>query len=84
MAGWRYRPPYDFYDGDPEPVRNPERFFEVRDATNRLLSQIPYQPLAVPKVKLPDRHGPDDYVEPQLQLRRIPSHSDSSGTRVSD
>ena len=37
MAGWRYRPPYDFYDGDPEPVRNPERFFEVRDATNRLV-----------------------------------------------
>lgn len=27
LAAWRYRPPYDFYDGDPEPVRNPERFW---------------------------------------------------------
>jgi [ribosomal protein S18]-alanine N-acetyltransferase len=31
MAIWRYDPPYDFYDGDEEPVKNPERFFEVRD-----------------------------------------------------
>ena len=26
---WRYEPPYDFYDGDVEPVVNPERFFEA-------------------------------------------------------
>ena len=27
MATWRYEAPYDFYDGDQEPVLNPERFF---------------------------------------------------------
>ena len=37
MATWRYPPPYDFYDGDAEPVRNPERFFEVRDQEGRLV-----------------------------------------------
>jgi ribosomal-protein-alanine N-acetyltransferase len=29
LETWRYGPPYDFYDGDVEPVLNPERFFEV-------------------------------------------------------
>ena len=33
IAGWRYPEPYDFYDGDTEPVLNPERFFEARDGT---------------------------------------------------
>jgi [ribosomal protein S18]-alanine N-acetyltransferase len=28
-AGWRYGPPYELYDGDPEPVLNPERFYEA-------------------------------------------------------
>ena len=27
MAAWRYEVPYDFYDGDQEPVLNPERYF---------------------------------------------------------
>jgi ribosomal-protein-alanine N-acetyltransferase len=31
LATWQYEPPYDFYDGDPEPVLNPERFFQVLD-----------------------------------------------------
>jgi RimJ/RimL family protein N-acetyltransferase len=31
IGRWRYDPPYDFYDGDPEPVLNPERFYEARD-----------------------------------------------------
>jgi RimJ/RimL family protein N-acetyltransferase len=31
IEAWRYEPPYDFYDGDEEPVLNPERFFEARD-----------------------------------------------------
>jgi RimJ/RimL family protein N-acetyltransferase len=31
IATWRYEPPYDFYDGDPDPVLNPERFFQVLD-----------------------------------------------------
>ena len=29
LTTWRYEPPYDFYDGDVEPVLNPERFFEA-------------------------------------------------------
>jgi ribosomal-protein-alanine N-acetyltransferase len=31
LDGWRYDPPYDFYNGEDEPVLNPERFFVVRD-----------------------------------------------------
>ena len=31
LDGWRYDPPYDFYNGEDEPVQNPERFFVVRD-----------------------------------------------------
>jgi RimJ/RimL family protein N-acetyltransferase len=27
LGAWRYDPPYDFYDGDQEPVHNPERYF---------------------------------------------------------
>jgi RimJ/RimL family protein N-acetyltransferase len=27
MASWRYEPPYDLYDGDQDPVLNPERFY---------------------------------------------------------
>lgn len=28
---WQYEPPYDFYDDDGLPVKNPERFYVVRD-----------------------------------------------------
>ena len=35
--GWRYEPPYDFYDEDEEPVLNPERFFAARDESGRLI-----------------------------------------------
>ena len=31
LATWRYEPPYDFYDGDADPVKNPERYFVARD-----------------------------------------------------
>jgi ribosomal-protein-alanine N-acetyltransferase len=31
LAAWRYPPPYDFYDGDVDPVLNPERFFGAHD-----------------------------------------------------
>ncbi len=31
VDAWRYEPPYDFYDGEEDPVLNPERFFVVRD-----------------------------------------------------
>jgi [ribosomal protein S18]-alanine N-acetyltransferase len=29
LETWRYEPPYDFYNGDEDPVLNPERFFEA-------------------------------------------------------
>ncbi len=32
LATWRYASPYDFYNGDQEPVKNPERYFIARDA----------------------------------------------------
>jgi RimJ/RimL family protein N-acetyltransferase len=31
IGTWRYDPPYDFYDGDADPVLNPERFYEALD-----------------------------------------------------
>lgn len=31
LDGWRYDPPYDFYNGEDDPVQNPERFFVVQD-----------------------------------------------------
>ena len=37
LAEWRYEPPYDFYNGDEEPVLNPERFFEARDEEGDLV-----------------------------------------------
>ena len=45
ISGWRYDPPYDFYDGDADPedlaeLRDPEdkenAYFSVRDAEERL------------------------------------------------
>jgi ribosomal-protein-alanine N-acetyltransferase len=37
VATWRYDPPFDFYDGDPEPVLNPERFFAVLDSNDEVI-----------------------------------------------
>jgi RimJ/RimL family protein N-acetyltransferase len=37
INGWRYPPPYDLYNGDGEPVKNPERFYAVRDAAGQLV-----------------------------------------------
>jgi ribosomal-protein-alanine N-acetyltransferase len=37
MARWRYPPPYDFYDGDVEPVLNPERFFAALDEAREVI-----------------------------------------------
>jgi len=31
LDGWRYDPPYEFYNGEDDPVQNPERFFVVRE-----------------------------------------------------
>jgi [ribosomal protein S18]-alanine N-acetyltransferase len=35
-TGWRYDPPYDFYNDDGRPVKNPERFLSVRDENGGL------------------------------------------------
>lgn len=37
MVRWRYGPPFEFYDGDGVPPRNPERFFEARDERGNLV-----------------------------------------------
>jgi RimJ/RimL family protein N-acetyltransferase len=37
IDAYRYDPPYDFYNGDDDPVQNPERFFGVRDAEEELV-----------------------------------------------
>jgi RimJ/RimL family protein N-acetyltransferase len=34
---WRYEPPYDFYDSDGLPVKNPEFFFAARDDDRTLI-----------------------------------------------
>jgi [ribosomal protein S18]-alanine N-acetyltransferase len=44
MASWRYPPPYDFYDGDVDPVSNPERYFEVRDEHGDLVGFYYFEP----------------------------------------
>ena len=36
-AGWRYEPPFDLYDEDAKPVKNPERFWEARDEAGELV-----------------------------------------------
>jgi RimJ/RimL family protein N-acetyltransferase len=37
LQAWRYPAPYDFYDGDADPVLNSERFFGARDAAGELV-----------------------------------------------
>jgi len=44
IATWRYEPPYDFYDGDQEPVVNPERFFMARDGDGKLVGFLYFEP----------------------------------------
>ena len=44
MASWRYPPPYDFYDGDVDPVLNPERFFEARDEAGEMVGFYYFEP----------------------------------------
>jgi RimJ/RimL family protein N-acetyltransferase len=43
VATWRYEPPYDFYNDDGRPVRNPERFFAVRDDGGRLVGSLLFE-----------------------------------------
>jgi [ribosomal protein S18]-alanine N-acetyltransferase len=44
LATWRYPPPYDFYDGDADPIVNPERFFEARDGADDLVGFFYFEP----------------------------------------
>ncbi|MHB8643542.1 MAG: GNAT family N-acetyltransferase [Gaiellaceae bacterium] len=37
LSEWRYETPYDFYDGDIDPVLNPERYFVARDDDDELI-----------------------------------------------
>jgi [ribosomal protein S18]-alanine N-acetyltransferase len=43
MATWRYEPPYDFYDGDVDPVLNPERFYEALDEDGPLVGNYYFE-----------------------------------------
>jgi ribosomal-protein-alanine N-acetyltransferase len=43
MCSWRYEPPYDFYDGDIDPILNPERFFAVRDESGELVGNYYFE-----------------------------------------
>jgi ribosomal-protein-alanine N-acetyltransferase len=44
LTTWRYPPPYDFYDGDVDPVLNPERYFEARDERDELIGFYYFEP----------------------------------------
>jgi RimJ/RimL family protein N-acetyltransferase len=44
LESWRYPAPYDFYDGDVEPVLNPERFFSARDERGELVGFYYFEP----------------------------------------
>jgi RimJ/RimL family protein N-acetyltransferase len=44
LASWRYPPPFDFYDGDVDPVLNPERYFAARDERGELVGFYYFEP----------------------------------------
>ena len=44
LTTWRYPPPYDFYDGDVDPVLNRERYFEARDERDELVGFYYFEP----------------------------------------
>ena len=39
---------------------------------SHLLSRVPYEPLSLPPVELPERQDPGGYVEPNLTLHYVP------------
>jgi ribosomal-protein-alanine N-acetyltransferase len=44
LASWRYPQPYDFYDGDVDPVLNPERYFGAFDEEGELVGFYYFEP----------------------------------------
>ena len=44
LATWRYASPYDFYNGDQEPVKNPERYFIARGDEDGLVGFYYFEP----------------------------------------
>jgi len=44
LASWRYPPPYDFYDGDIDPVLNLERHFGAFDERGELVGFYYFEP----------------------------------------
>ncbi len=43
IGRWRYDPPYDFYDGDGDPVLNPERFYEAIDENGAFVGHFYFE-----------------------------------------
>ncbi len=43
MDAWRYPAPYDFYDGDVAPIRNPERYFAAHDESGELVGFLYFE-----------------------------------------
>ena len=43
LGGWAYDPPYDFYDGRHESVRDPDRYFGAFDETGSLVGHYYYE-----------------------------------------
>jgi ribosomal-protein-alanine N-acetyltransferase len=44
LSEWRYEIPYDFYDGDVDPVLNAERYFVARDEDDELIGFYYFEP----------------------------------------
>jgi [ribosomal protein S18]-alanine N-acetyltransferase len=44
LASWRYPPPYDFYDGDVDPVLNAERHFGAWNEQGELVGFYYFEP----------------------------------------
>jgi RimJ/RimL family protein N-acetyltransferase len=44
LATWRYESPYDFYNPEPEPLKNPERYFIARGDDGALVGFYYFEP----------------------------------------
>lgn len=53
---WRYEPPYDFYDSDGLPVKNPEFFFAARDDQGALIGFYFFEPCGDALLSAPRFH----------------------------